>query len=147
MYELSEGEGIAYLVEMGANCIPITLSSLLNTFKDAKYDYESDINNRIYCGINDGTSGKRSYAIALYMYNCEEYNYVAHFIDINDPWNEHKSNNNDELLLIRLFLNDHREDKETDYIFVNKYYYDDNYNEYDISINKKGHKIDTEDFK
>ena len=136
MYELPEEEGIAYLIEMGANCITITLSSLLNTFKDAKDDYESDINNRIYCGINDGTSGKRSYAIALYMYNCEKYNYVAHFIDANDPWNEHKSNNNDELLLIRLFLNDYREGKKTDYIFVNKYYCDDNYNEYDIIIDK-----------
>ena len=136
MYELSEEEGIAYLIEMGANCIPITLSSLLNTFEDAKDDYESDINNRIYCGINDGTSGKRSYAIALYMYNCEKYNYVAHFIDANDPWNEHKSNNNDELLLIRLFLNDYREGKKTDYIFVNKEYCDDNDNEYDIIIDK-----------
>ena len=136
MYELPEEEGIAYLIEMGTNCIPITLSSLLNTFEDAKDDYESDINNRIYCGINDGTSGKRSYAIALYMYNCEKYNYVAHFIDANDPWNEHKSNNNDELLLIRLFINDYREGKETDYIFVNKYYCDDNYNEYDIIIDE-----------
>ena len=131
MYDLSEGEGIAYLVEMGENCIPITLSSLLNTFKDAKDDYESDINNRIYCGINDGTSGKRSYAIALYMYNCNKHNYVAHFIDANDPWDEHKSNNNDELLLIRLFLNDYREGKKTDYIFVNKYYCDANSTEYD----------------
>ena len=136
MYELPEEEGIAYLIEMGANCIPITLSSLLNTFKDAKDDYESDINNRIYCGINDGTSGKRSYAIALYMYNCEKHNYVAHFIDANDPWNEHESNNNDELLLIRLFLNDHRESKETNYIFVNKYYCDDNYNVHDIIIDE-----------
>ena len=136
MYELPEEEGIAYLIEMGANCIPITLSSLLNTFKDAKYDYESDSESRIYCGINDGTSGKRSYAIALYMYNCEKYNYVAHFIDANDPWNEHKSNNNDELLLIRLFLNDYREGKKTDYIFVNKYYCDDNYNVHDIIIDE-----------
>ena len=147
MYELPEEEGIAYLIEMGANCIPITLSSLLNTFKDAKYDYESDSENRIYCGINNGTSGKRSYAIALFMYNCEKYNYVAHFIDANDPWNEHKSNNNDELLLIRLFLNDYREGKETDYIFVNKYYCNDDYHKYDISINRKGHKIDIENFK
>lgn len=136
MYELPEEEGIAYLIEMGANCIPITLSSLLNTFKDAKYDYEIDSESRIYCGINDGTSGKRSYAIALFMYNCEKYNYVAHFIDANDPWNEHKSNNNDELLLIRLFLNDYREGKETNYIFVNKYYCDDNYNVHDIIIDK-----------
>ena len=136
MYELPEEEGIAYLIEMGANCIPITLSSLLNTFKDAKYDYESDSGSRIYCGINDGTSGKRSYAIALYMYNCEKYNYVAHFIDANNSWDEHKSNNNDELLLIRLFLNDYRGGKETDYIFVNKYYCDDNYNEYDIIIDE-----------
>ena len=147
MYELPEEEGIAYLIEMGANCIPITLSSLLNTFKDAKYDYESDSENRIYCGINNGTSGKRSYAIALFMYNCEKYNYVAHFIDANDPWNEHKSNNSDELLLIRLFLNDYREGKETDYIFVNKYYCNDDYHKYDISINRKGHKIDIENFK
>ena len=43
MYELPEEEGIAYLIEMGANCIPITLSSLLNTFKDAKYDYSGNI--------------------------------------------------------------------------------------------------------
>ena len=136
MYELPEEEGIAYLIEMGANCIPITLSSLLNTFKDAKYDYENEYNSRIYCGINDGTSGKRSYAIALFMYKHEEHNYVAHFIDTNDPWDEHKSNNSDELLLIRLFLNDYREGKKTDYIFVNKYYYDDNYNEYNVIIDE-----------
>ena len=136
MYELPEEEGIAYLIEMGANCIPITLSSLLNTFEDAKDDYESDINNRIYCGINDGTSGKRSYAIALYMYNCGKHNYVAHCIDANDSGDEQKSNDNDELLLIRLFINDYRGGKETDYIFVNKYYCDDDYNEYDIIIDK-----------
>ena len=140
MYELPEEEGIAYLIEMGANCIPITLSSLLNTFEDAKDDYESDINNRIYCGINDGTSGKRSYAIALYMYNCEKYNYVAHFIDANDPWNEHKSNNNDELLLIRLFINDYRKDRahniDTHYIFINNYYSNDNHNVHDIIIDE-----------
>lgn len=136
MYELPEGEGIAYLTEMGANRIPITLSSLLNTFEDAKDDYESDNESRIYCGINDGTNGKRSYAIALFMYKHEEYNYVAHFIDANDPWDEHKSNNNDELLLIRLFLNDYREGKETNYIFVNKYYCNDDYNEYDIIIDE-----------
>ena len=136
MYELPEEEGIAYLIEMGANCIPITLSSLLNTFKDAKYDYEIDSESRIYCGINDGTSGKRSYAIALFMYNCEKYNYVAHFIDANDPWNEHESSSDDELLLIRLFINDYREGKKTDYIFVNKYYCDNNYNVHDIIIDK-----------
>lgn len=134
MYELPEEEGIAYLIEMGANCIPITLSSLLNTFKDAKYDYENNYNSRIYCSINHGTNEKRSYSMALYMYKHEEYNYVAHFIDANDPWDEHKSNNSDELLLIRLFLNDYREDKETDYIFVNKYYCNDDYHKYDISI-------------
>ena len=140
MYELPEEEGIAYLIEMGTNCIPITLSSLLNTFEDAKDDYESDINNRIYCGINDGTSGKRSYAIALYMYNCDKHNYVAHFIDANDPWNEHKSNNNDELLLIRLFINDYRKDRahniDTHYIFINNYYSNDNHNVHDIIIDK-----------
>ena len=136
MYELPEEEGIAYLIEMGANRIPITLSSLLNTFKDAKDDYESDINNRIYCGINDGTSGKRSYAIALYMYNCEKYNYVAHFIDANDPWNEHESSSDDKLLLIRLFINDYREGKETDYIFINNYYSNDNHNVHDIIIDE-----------
>ena len=140
MYELPEEEGIAYLIEMGANCIPITLSSLLNTFKDAKDDYESDINNRIYCGINDGTSGKRSYAIALYMYNCDKHNYVAHFIDANDPWNEHKSNNNDELLLIRLFINDYRKDRahniDTHYIFINNYYSNDNHNVHDVIIDE-----------
>lgn len=145
MYELPEGEGIAYLVEMGENCIPITLGSLLNTFKDARYDYESDSGNRDYCGINDGASGKRSYAIALYMYNCKEYNYVAHFIDANDPWNEHTSSNSDELLLIRLFMNDFRKNstrsKNTHHIFVNNYYYKDNYDKYDISISRKGHKI------
>ena len=140
MYELSEEEGIAYLIEMGANCIPITLSSLLNTFKDAKYDYESDINNRIYCGIKDGTSGKRSYAIALYMYNCDKHNYVAHFIDANDPWNEHESSSDDELLLIRLFINDYRKDRahniDTHYIFINNYYSNDNHNVHDIIIDE-----------
>lgn len=140
MYKLPEEEGIAYLIEMGANCIPITLSSLLNTFEDAKGDYESDYNSRIYCSINDGTSGKRSYTIALYMYNCKEHNYVAHFIDANDPWNEHESSSDDELLLIELFINDYRKDRahniDTHYIFINNYYNNDNHNIHDIIIDE-----------
>ena len=56
------------LIELGINCVPVTLGSLLNTFEDMKKDYYEETRNRWYYGATYAENGEIIHIDALYVY-------------------------------------------------------------------------------
>ena len=102
---------LEFLVEMGENMVPIKLGSMLNTFYDAKKDYNKDSTAREYSDFMNTNIENNIKTISIYLYE----KYVGVFVDINDVCNTHDSTLNDDVLLVCMFNTNVR-------IFINRYY-------------------------
>ena len=104
---------LEFLVEMGENMVPIKLGSMLNTFYDAKKDYNKDSTAREYSDFMNTNIENNIKTISIYLYE----KYVGVFVDINDVCNTHDSTLNDNVLLVCMFNSD-----TNVRIFINRYY-------------------------
>ena len=93
---------LEFLVEMGENMVPIKLGSMLNTFYDAKKDYNKDSTAREYSDFMNTNIENNIKTISIYLYE----KYVGVFVDINDVCNTHGSRLNDDVLLVSMFNSD-----------------------------------------
>ena len=128
-------ENISLLIELAKNCVPITLSSLLNTFADMKRDY-SFYGEKWYDGVSTTKENKRVYMEALCPYNNEKFRYVIHFLDANNMYEQKPCKLTDDILIYKILRVSHKSN-ERKYIFLNSYYSSDLAEKYEIVINEK----------
>ena len=129
-------DDIDNLIELGINCVPVTLGSLLNTFEDMKKDYYKETRNRWYYGATYAENGEIIHIDALYVYCNSKYNYVIHFFDTDNPKESKECKLTDNVLIYKVFLNNKVLGIKR-YLFLNTYYSDDSTNKYSITVNKQ----------
>lgn len=129
-------KNISFLIELAANCVPVTLGSLLNTFEDMKNDYYEETRNRWYYGATYAENGEIIHIDALYVYCNSKYNYVIYFFDTDNPKENKECKLTDNVLIYKVFLNNKVLGIKR-YLFLNTYYSDDSADKYNITVNKQ----------
>ena len=129
-------ENMSLLIELAKNCVPITLSSLLNTFEDMKREYYTSYYERKYDGVSTTKENRRVYMEALCPYNNEKFRYVIHFLDANNMYEQKPCKLTDDVLIYKILRVSHKSN-EKKYICLNTFYSKDDIEKYEMVVREK----------